>query len=86
MQTIINYKSQPLAVTNNIIDWWLVIKALISVLQSNGSIIRSLTDDDFDEYRSKGTIQGDSVNQWINGWSITVWKYNELQNQFILQI
>lgn len=72
MNTIVTHNGKPIYNGDIIIDWWKILHKVVPAAS-------------FDEYRSRGTIDGMSIQSTINAFDIKVWKYNPIQNDWILQ-
>jgi hypothetical protein len=77
------YENKPIYVSQNgTIDYYSLIKALCNVLSGENCRINQLIDKDLDEYNSKLTIRGSSINDWLRGYNIAIWKWNPITNDF----
>jgi hypothetical protein len=73
MTTIIIYDNRPIYATNDsIIDWWKVGKAL----ERHSSFIP-----DLDEFRRSPDV---FIHQMIIGYDLFTWKWNKIQNDWII--
>jgi len=74
MKIIVILKGKPIYTSNGLVDWWIVSKIVYREL----NILRQLDDKDFDEYRSKSTIRGESIESVLKAYDVKVWKWNEV--------
>ncbi|MCK9430030.1 MAG: hypothetical protein M0R17_08505 [Candidatus Omnitrophica bacterium] len=79
MKTIIIWNEKPIYVAekDNIIDYYLVVVTLFKIL--------GLNKPDIDEWRSNCTVLGATIPQIFKEYGIEEWKWNELENDWVLQ-
>ncbi len=73
------YNNKPFYISqNDTIDYWLLMKALFVIVTS-----KTLDSKDFDEYQSKHTIKGNIVADILKQHNVLIWKWSELNNDWI---
>ncbi len=72
MNIVIIQNGKPIAVTDGLVDWWKILSKIVPTAS-------------FDEYQSKNTIDGMSVRSTIKAFGIEIYKWNQIQNDFVLQ-
>lgn len=81
MKKIIILNGKPIYTSNGLIDWWIVAKIVYRELK----IFKQLDDKDFEEYRSKNTIRGESIENMLKAYDVKLWFWNEVARDWYLQ-